>query len=70
MREEMRQLVSNEVADLRDQVLNCDDGGDDDDGDGDESDDGAGNGGGGGGGYYTPRENVFVCFLAAFIVFS
>ena len=35
MREEMRQLVSNEVADLRDEVLNCDDGGDDDDGDGD-----------------------------------
>lgn len=65
MREEMRQVVANEVAALRDEVLNCDDGG------GDESDDAAGNGGGGGGGgYYTSRENVFVCFLAALIVFS
>ena len=64
----MRQVVANEVAALRDEVLNCDDGGGDDDGDGDESDDAAGNGGGSG--YYTPRENIFVCFLAALIVFN
>ena len=42
MREEMRQVVANEVAALRDEVLNRDDGGGDDDGDGDESDDAAG----------------------------
>ena len=52
MREEMREVVANEVAALRDEVLNCDGGGGDDDGDGDESDDAAGDGGGGGGGGY------------------